>query len=44
VAPIGGLTRVISAPPEVAPAVGSDIDQAFETCNGDERCDWGRLA
>jgi hypothetical protein len=37
VAPIGGLARVISATPEVALAVGSDIDQASETFNGDER-------
>ena len=37
VAPISGLARVISVTPEVALAIGSDIDQAFETCNGDER-------
>jgi hypothetical protein len=37
VAPIGGLARVISATPEVALAIGYDVDQAFETCNGDKR-------
>ena len=35
VAPISGLARVISATPEVALAIGYDIDQAFETFNGD---------
>jgi alkylhydroperoxidase/carboxymuconolactone decarboxylase family protein YurZ len=30
VAPISGLARVISAAPEVALAIGYDIDQAFE--------------
>jgi hypothetical protein len=37
VAPINGLARVASVTPEVALAIGSDIDQAFETCNGDWR-------
>jgi hypothetical protein len=35
VAPISGLARVISATAEVALAIGYDIDQAFETVNGD---------
>jgi 4-carboxymuconolactone decarboxylase len=35
VAPICGLARVISATPEIALALGYDIDQAFETFNGD---------
>jgi 4-carboxymuconolactone decarboxylase len=35
VAPISGLARVISATPEVALAIGYDLDQAFETFNGD---------
>jgi 4-carboxymuconolactone decarboxylase len=35
VAPICGLARVISATPEVALAIGYDIDQAFETFSGD---------
>jgi 4-carboxymuconolactone decarboxylase len=35
VAPISGLARVISATSEVALAIGYDIDQAFETLNGD---------
>jgi alkylhydroperoxidase/carboxymuconolactone decarboxylase family protein YurZ len=35
VAPISGLARVISATPEVALAIGYDLDQAFETLNGD---------
>jgi hypothetical protein len=30
VAPISGLARVIAAIPEVALAIGYDIDQAFE--------------
>jgi 4-carboxymuconolactone decarboxylase len=34
-APISGLARVVSATPEVALAIGQDIDQAFETFNGD---------
>jgi 4-carboxymuconolactone decarboxylase len=34
-APISGLARVVSATPEVALAIGYDIDQAFETFNGD---------
>jgi alkylhydroperoxidase/carboxymuconolactone decarboxylase family protein YurZ len=34
VAPISGLARVISATPEVALAIGYDIDQAFETFDG----------
>jgi hypothetical protein len=29
-APISGLARVIAASPEVALAIGYDIDQAFE--------------
>ena len=33
-APICGLARVISAIPEVALAIGYDIDQAFETFDG----------
>jgi 4-carboxymuconolactone decarboxylase len=37
VAPICGLARVISATPEVALAMGYDIDQAFETFDGNER-------
>ena len=35
VAPISGLARVVSATPEVALAIGYNIDQAFETFNGD---------
>jgi alkylhydroperoxidase/carboxymuconolactone decarboxylase family protein YurZ len=35
VAPICGLARVVSATPEVALAVGYDIDQAFETFDRD---------
>jgi 4-carboxymuconolactone decarboxylase len=35
VAPISGLARVISATSEIALAIGYDIDQAFETFNGD---------
>ena len=35
VAPISGLARVISATSEVALAIGYDLDQAFETFNGD---------
>jgi 4-carboxymuconolactone decarboxylase len=34
VAPICGLARVISATPEVALAIGFDLDQAFETFDG----------
>jgi 4-carboxymuconolactone decarboxylase len=34
VAPICGLARVISATPEVALAIGYDIDQAFEAFDG----------
>jgi 4-carboxymuconolactone decarboxylase len=34
VAPICGLARVVSASPEVALAIGYDIDQAFETFDG----------
>jgi alkylhydroperoxidase/carboxymuconolactone decarboxylase family protein YurZ len=37
VAPISGLARVISATPEVALAIGYDIDQAFEERNGESR-------
>ena len=37
VAPICGLARVISAAPEVALAMGYDIDQAFETFDRNER-------
>jgi 4-carboxymuconolactone decarboxylase len=37
VAPISGLARVISAIPGVALAIGYDIEQAFETFNGNER-------
>ena len=35
VAPISGLARVISATPEVALAIGYDLDAAFEELNGD---------
>ena len=35
VAPISGLARVISAASEVALTIGYNIDQAFETFNGD---------
>jgi alkylhydroperoxidase/carboxymuconolactone decarboxylase family protein YurZ len=34
-ASISGLPRVVSATPEVALAIGYDIDQAFETFSGD---------
>jgi 4-carboxymuconolactone decarboxylase len=44
VAPISGLAWVISATSEVAPALGSDIDQAFETFNGTRAGDSGRPA
>jgi 4-carboxymuconolactone decarboxylase len=37
VAPICGLARVILATPEVALALGSDIDRAFEELNRDSR-------
>jgi len=37
VAPVSGLARVLSATLEVALVVGYDIDQAFDTSNGDER-------
>ena len=37
VAPISGLARVISATPEVALAIGYDLDQAFEELNGESR-------
>jgi 4-carboxymuconolactone decarboxylase len=37
VAPISGLARVISAIPEVALAIGYDIDQAFEALDRDSR-------
>ena len=37
VAPISGLARMLSATLEVALVVGYDIDQAFDTSNGDER-------
>ena len=37
VAPISGLARVISATPEVALAIGYDIDQAFEALDWDSR-------
>jgi 4-carboxymuconolactone decarboxylase len=37
VAPICGLARVISATPEVALAMGYDLDQAFETFDRNER-------
>ena len=37
VAPISGLARVISAIPEVAIAIGYDIDQAFEALDRDSR-------
>ena len=35
VAPISGLARVVSATPEVALALGYDIDQAFEELDED---------
>jgi 4-carboxymuconolactone decarboxylase len=35
VAPISGLARVIAAAPEVALAIGYDIDQAFEEFDKD---------
>lgn len=35
VAPISGLARVIAASPEVALAIGYDIDQAFEALDRD---------
>jgi hypothetical protein len=35
VAAISGLPRVISAIPEVAVAIGYDIDQAFEALDRD---------
>jgi 4-carboxymuconolactone decarboxylase len=35
VAPISGLARVISATPEVALAIGYDLDAALEELNGD---------
>jgi alkylhydroperoxidase/carboxymuconolactone decarboxylase family protein YurZ len=35
VAPISGLARVFSAASEVALTIGYNIDQAFETFNGD---------
>ena len=35
VAPICGLARVISATPEVALAIGCDIDRAFEALDSD---------
>ena len=37
VAPICGFTRVVSATPEVALAIGYDIDQAFEAPDRDSR-------
>ena len=37
VAPICGLTRVVSATAEVALAIGYDIDQAFEAQDRDSR-------
>jgi 4-carboxymuconolactone decarboxylase len=37
VAPICGLARVISVTPEVALAIGYDIDRAFEELNRDSR-------
>ena len=37
VAPISGLARVISAIPEVALAIGYDLDQAFEALDRDSR-------
>ena len=35
VVPISGLARVIAAIPEVALAIGYDIDQAFEAFDSD---------
>ena len=37
VAPICGLARVVSATPEVALAIGYDIDQAFEALDSNSR-------
>jgi 4-carboxymuconolactone decarboxylase len=37
VAPISGLARVISATPEVALAIGYDLDAAFEELDGESR-------
>jgi alkylhydroperoxidase/carboxymuconolactone decarboxylase family protein YurZ len=36
-APISGLARVVSATPDVALAIGYDIDQAFEAFDNDPR-------
>ena len=36
-APISGVARVVSAIPDVAPAIGYDIDQAFEAFDNDPR-------
>jgi alkylhydroperoxidase/carboxymuconolactone decarboxylase family protein YurZ len=35
VAPVSGLARVIAATPEVALAIGYDLDQAFEELDSD---------
>ena len=43
VAPICGLARVISATPEVALAIGYDLDQAFEALDRTRAGDTGRL-
>jgi 4-carboxymuconolactone decarboxylase len=37
VAPISGLARVVAASPEVACAIGYDIDHAFEVLDRDPR-------
>jgi 4-carboxymuconolactone decarboxylase len=37
VAPITGLARVVAAAPEVAHALGYDLDQAFEGLDRDPR-------
>lgn len=37
VAPTVGLARVVSAAPELALALGYDVDVAIETLDGDER-------
>jgi 4-carboxymuconolactone decarboxylase len=37
VVPITGLARVVAATPDVAQAIGYDIDQAFEALDSDRR-------
>jgi alkylhydroperoxidase/carboxymuconolactone decarboxylase family protein YurZ len=38
VAPAVGLARVVSAAPELALAIGYDVDAALEAPEGDDRC------